>query len=124
MGKGQGASLFVVVRFLAAALIGRVQVHEARGVFIVSGDKSGWLLPGGVFESYISCWQINVYNKLYISFAYLEPVCPRFWGLNPPKEGPLSIQNRVIWVPGICVYIFFYTRHMWWLIVTDDTEWS
>ena len=41
MGKGQGSSLFVAVRFLAAALIGRVQVHEARGVFIVSRDKSG-----------------------------------------------------------------------------------
>ena len=40
------------------------------------------------------CWQENSIPRTKVSSNYLEPVCPLFWGLNPPKEGPNSIQNK------------------------------
>ena len=27
-------------------------------------------------------------------YKYLEPVCPLFWGLNPPKEGRNFNENK------------------------------
>ena len=35
-------------------------------------------------------WDLNV---LYGIFAYLEPVCPLFWGFNPPKQGPFQSKQ-------------------------------
>ena len=34
---------------------------------------------------------VNIY--IYIVFTYLEPVCPLFWGLNPPKRRP-KLQSK------------------------------
>ena len=46
------------------------------------------------------CCQVYVFNyRVYINI-YLEPVCPLFWWLIPPKQS-LSNQTRVIWVTGI-----------------------
>ena len=41
------------------------------------------------------------YVDLYIYRIYLEPVCPLFWGLNPPKEGLFQSKQGFIWVPGM-----------------------
>ena len=31
---------------------------------------------------------LQIYTCIYIyTYVYLEPVCPLFWGFNPPKEG-------------------------------------
>ena len=40
---------------------------------------------------------------MYI-YIYLEPVCPLFWGLNPPKEGPFHSKQGSF---GFQVYIIF-----------------
>ena len=47
-----------------------------------------------------SVWDPNNWSKdsaLMIFLIYLEPVCPLFWGLNPPKGGRNSNQNKVHW---------------------------
>ncbi len=36
---------------------------------------------------------LYIYIIIYI-YTYLEPVCPLFWELNPPKEGRNSNQNK------------------------------
>ena len=47
----------------------------------------------------------------------MEPVCPLFWGVNPPKQGRNSNQNRghlgsmdmhliITWVLALGIYIF------------------
>ena len=38
-------------------------------------------------ESNLVGWRIIPVSK------YLEPVCPLFWGLNPPKEGPFHSKQ-------------------------------
>ena len=38
----------------------------------------------------------------------LEPVCPLFWGFNPPKEGLFLSKTVVIWVPGISCWAIFF----------------
>ena len=38
--------------------------------------------------------QIEDWNKWIYVHIYLEPVCPLFWGLNPPKQGPNFKQNK------------------------------
>ena len=43
-------------------------------------------------------------QDIYICI-YLEPVCPLFWGLNPPKEGTLQSKQGPF---GFWVYIYTY----------------
>ena len=40
-------------------------------------------------------------------YTYLEPVCPLFWELNPPKEGRNSNQNKGH-LGSRYIYIFVY----------------
>ena len=39
-------------------------------------------------------------------YMYLEPICPLFWCLNPPKEGPLQSKQGSF---RFQVYIYIYT---------------
>ena len=51
--------------------------------------------PFGSAEVAIICPE-NLYIQIcsmYI-YIYLEPVCPLFWWLNPPKQGLNSNQNK------------------------------
>ena len=43
---------------------------------------------------------------MYI-YIYLEPVCPLFWGFNPPKQGPFQSKQGSF---GFQVYIVFCTH--------------
>ena len=52
---------------------------------------------GVIFTKWLQaiCWlqtppNLNWRVQMYV---YLEPVCPLFWGLNPPKEGPVHSKQ-------------------------------
>ena len=79
------------------------------------GGRGGGPIPwggggGGVAtrdtEPYIYIC-IYIYNMY--SYIYLEPVCPLFWGFNPPKEGPFQSKEGSF---GFQVYIYIYTYIM------------
>ena len=45
---------------------------------------------------YLAICLNNINNKQHIYiyiYIYLETVCPLFWGLNPPKEGPFHSKQ-------------------------------
>ena len=44
---------------------------------------------------------------IIVLYLELEPVCSVFWGLNPPKEGPISNQNKGHWGSRY-IYIYIY----------------
>ena len=56
----------------------------------VSWSSLDWILP--FFEKFAEESLIMV--VLRSQNFYLEPVCPLFWGFNPPKEVPKSNQNK------------------------------
>ena len=46
-------------------------------------------------------------HTIPIESMYLEPVCPLFLALTPPKQGPKSNQNsQVIWFPGMVLLAY------------------
>ena len=45
------------------------------------------------------------YISIYI-YVYLEPVCPIFWGFNPPKQGLFQSKQGSF---GFQVYVYIYT---------------
>ena len=53
---------------------------------------------------------INVlYVCIYI-YIYLEPVCPLFWWLNPPKQGLFQANKGHLGSRYIYMYIYIYFR--------------
>ena len=57
---------------------------------------------------------------------YLEPVCPLFWGLNPPKEGPFHSKQGSF---GFQVFTIHHGRFLAchaslprviWLLLSDE----
>ena len=58
--------------------------------------------------------QIYLYIYIYI---YLEPVCPLFWGLDPPKQGPFQAKQGAPFGFQVTLYrLLRFSRHMlnWW----------
>ena len=52
-----------------------------------------------------STWILKLIKKICV---YVEPVCPLLWGLNPPRKGLfIQFKTRVIWVPGIHLFIIY-----------------
>ena len=60
-----------------------------------------------------------------VSYRYLEPVCPLFWGLNHPKEGPfhskqvsfgfqLFVGIIVLGINRIYLY-YWWLRNVFWV---------
>ena len=79
-------------------------------------------LCGEILKSHTTCLQnftlfeqAKGHKQWYI---YLEPVCPLFWGLNPPKEGPFhskqgsfgfQVYNYNSWPINVHSLHIFYT---------------
>ena len=42
-------------------------------------------------------------RPVYLYIVYLEPICPLFWGLNPPKQALFQSKQ---WSFGFQVYTF------------------
>ena len=49
-------------------------------------------------------------NLKSINTIYLEPVCPLFWGLNPPKQGLFQSKQGSV---GFQVYIYTYIIYIY-----------
>ena len=67
----------------------------------------------------------SVDNQLSISWESkhdLEPVCPLFWGLNPPKEGLLQPKQGSF---GFQVYIYqYFFRFNYQYLSTSYAPWT
>ena len=73
---------------MISATISRIWCHAS--------DRTRMISSYHGHKSLILAIHINTYN-------YLEPVCPLFWGLNPPKEGPFHSKSGSL---GFQVYIY------------------
>ena len=108
-------------------------------------DFSGILWAYGKWGSQqcnekLSSWEscslyIYIYNIQYNIYIYtydyidLEPVCPLFWGFNPPvRRRPVPIKTRVIGFQGYihftrctvgCIYIYLYIHmtYVWTICI-------
>ena len=49
-------------------------------------------------------------------YIYLEPVCPVFWGFNPPKQAPFQSKQ---WSFGFQVYIYI-PIHEWLIFMVNE----
>ena len=52
--------------------------------------KSNWIISPNIQGENSKKYLKPPPPSIYI---YLEPVCPLFWGLNPPKEGPFHSKQ-------------------------------
>ena len=51
-------------------------------------------------------------QTLSIYDVYVEPKWPLFLKVNPPKTRPFPTKTRVIWVPGIYIYMWKYLPYI------------
>ena len=83
------------------------QIHQ-QGVapFSWSGSKSHQKSTL-VFHRFFFCELEGFHKHLDVTqyqpyYVYLEPICPLFLGLNPPKEGTFQSKQVSFWAPGTC----------------------
>ena len=59
-------------------------------------------------------------------YIYLEPVCPLFWGLNPPKEGPFHSKQGSFGfqIYNIYIYIWNPTDLYFWRSTLQNNAFS
>ena len=65
-----------------------------------------WLLLDEFLRGFLldETFPLVISFKVWI-YVYLEPVCPLFWCLNPPKEGPFQAKQGSF---RLQVYIYIY----------------
>ena len=66
-------------------------------------SHSSWSIPW-----YISCTFISIMYLSIYDIIYLEPVCPLFWGFNPPKQGLSTSFGFQVYVYIILYLSFFF----------------
>ena len=69
-------------------------------------------------------WNIDNYSFMLYVYGYyivLEPVCPLFWWLNPPKQGLFQSKQGSFGFQGYMLYINGYYSYMFY--IREEWNW-
>ena len=55
----------------------------------------------------LTCLLAYLLTYLLTYFLYLQPVCPLFWGLNPPKQGPFQTKQGSFGFQVLTLFQYF-----------------
>ena len=67
-------------------------IYTGAGFFSATGNEQQLTCKTGIGVEEVFFFQKNSDSNdskgtSYRNYEYLEPVCPLFWGFNPPKQG-------------------------------------
>ena len=76
----------------------------------IADKASLLLLVGGSRKTNRQHYTNYRYVLIRYTYIYLEPKWPLFWMVKPSILWVKTLKTRVIWVPGIYIYIYIYTH--------------